>query len=130
MPEYISSLKQALKQFNTSIQEIVVTHWHHDHVGGVDDILRDITGRDRTRSRNVCLLLERFAALPPAGSQVRVRKLPRAHGGGEAVTDKGFDYLKDGDVVQTEGATLKSVSFCSCSPVKRDQVKLSEVWPG
>lgn len=87
VPEYITCLKQTLNKFSTTIQEIIVTHWHMDHVGGIADICRDIS----------------------SGSNLRISKLPR-NPHVEDVIGEGeqqYTYLKDGDVVETEGATLR-----------------------
>ncbi|XP_069710319.1 endoribonuclease LACTB2 [Phaenicophaeus curvirostris] len=86
IPEYIGCLRQALTEFNVSIQEIVVTHWHRDHTGGIPDICKGV----------------------PSDSEYRISKLPRVPYRDEAI-DGGhkYFYLKDGDVIQTEGATLR-----------------------
>ncbi|XP_068018651.1 endoribonuclease LACTB2 isoform X1 [Melanerpes formicivorus] len=85
-PEYIGCLKQALADFNVSIQEILVTHWHHDHTGGIPDICENV----------------------PNDSEYRISKLPRVpHREEEIKGGRKYFYLKDGDVIQTEGATLR-----------------------
>ncbi len=41
IPEYINNLKDALTQFQCKIQEILITHWHIDHVGGISEVYRN-----------------------------------------------------------------------------------------
>ena len=39
IPEYVDSLKETLTTHGIGIQEIVITHWHPDHVGGIADVM-------------------------------------------------------------------------------------------
>jgi endoribonuclease LACTB2 len=34
IPEFTKNLKQVLTEEKAEIKDIVITHWHHDHVGG------------------------------------------------------------------------------------------------
>lgn len=40
IPKYIDSLKCLLQKENTTIGAILVTHWHPDHIGGVEDVMK------------------------------------------------------------------------------------------
>lgn len=87
VPEYITNLREALKQHEASIQHILITHWHHDHTGGIQDILTHF----------------------PTDAELKVSKLPRSPPQEEEIGDKKkkFSYLSDGEVIKTEGATLR-----------------------
>lgn len=41
-PEYLTNLKTVLQNHNTTIQEIILTHHHADHIGGVQEICHDV----------------------------------------------------------------------------------------
>jgi len=36
---YIKRLDGVLKEENIDLEHIVVTHWHHDHIGGVHNVV-------------------------------------------------------------------------------------------
>ncbi|KAL6065140.1 hypothetical protein STEG23_026708 [Scotinomys teguina] len=89
IPEYISCLKQALVEFDVAIQEILVTHWHRDHSGGIVDICKNISN-DTT----YC-----------------IKKLPRNPQREEVIGngEQQYVYIKNGDLIKTEGATLRVI---------------------
>ncbi|XP_069777354.1 endoribonuclease LACTB2 [Narcine bancroftii] len=89
VPEYTRCLKETLIEQNTSIQEILVTHWHIDHVGGIPDILNNVI----------------------EDGDVQISKLPHSPPQKEMIGkgESQYTYLKDGDVLETEGATLRAI---------------------
>ena len=38
--EYVSNMKDVISANETGIQEVLITHWHADHVGGIPDVLK------------------------------------------------------------------------------------------
>ena len=38
-PEYVSLLRETLDNLKAQISKVIITHWHHDHVGGLEGVL-------------------------------------------------------------------------------------------
>lgn len=72
-------------------QEIIVTHWHHDHVGGVHDIHNQLQKLDK----------------------IPVSKLRRPESPDVPLVDDDgsveYNFVDDGAIFSTEGATLKAL---------------------
>mmetsp|Transcript_11704 Transcript_11704/g.22264 ORF Transcript_11704/g.22264 Transcript_11704/m.22264 type:complete len:339 (-) Transcript_11704:278-1294(-) len=91
--EYTQNLVEALKANNiTGIQEILVTHWHHDHVGGISSILSLFP--DQT------IPVSKLTKIPDS-----IRKTPVPC----TVEDVEYNEIKDSMVFTTPGATLQAV---------------------
>ena len=80
-PEYVSWVKKVLGEEAALLSDVVVTHWHHDHLGGVPQLLSACSDSVKPK----------------------VRKFP--------LDGETFDYevarMKDGDEIDVEGACLK-----------------------
>lgn len=43
--EYQKNLSEVIKSEQVNIEHIVVTHWHHDHIGGIENIFGTIASK-------------------------------------------------------------------------------------
>lgn len=88
---YIKLLENVLNEENATIEHLVVTHWHHDHVGGVRPIQNLLTN------------------LFPGDEQPTVWKLPRSANDKISDDEISIQYkpLKDEQIVEVEGARLQ-----------------------
>ncbi|KAK5973968.1 endoribonuclease LACTB2 [Trichostrongylus colubriformis] len=80
--QYIDLLQSALREDESEIDCIIITHWHNDHVGGLPDVLKQVVGHE-----------------------VPVYKIQR----GKSEDPSQFHYVLDGHEVKVEGATLRFV---------------------
>ncbi|XP_039281162.1 endoribonuclease LACTB2 isoform X2 [Nilaparvata lugens] len=81
IPEYSDTLKGVLTNEKVQLEHIILTHWHHDHVGAVPEVLAKIN------------------------PECKVWKFPRSD------TEEKVDFrpLENGQVFRVEGATLSVI---------------------
>lgn len=89
--EYIKVLSQVLKDEQAIIEHVIVTHWHHDHIGGANAVQNMVNAMD-----------------PLVHSTIW--KLPRSSEDTEepSETEKATNWqpLKDKQIMEVEGAKL------------------------
>uniref|UniRef100_A0A1A9X4N4 Beta-lactamase-like protein 2 homolog n=1 Tax=Glossina brevipalpis TaxID=37001 RepID=A0A1A9X4N4_9MUSC len=73
IPDYLKHLGRVLEEEKAMIGAIILTHWHHDHVGGVKDVLRMFADIDchvykypRVNETDVC---------PEVPAEIKIEKL-------------------------------------------------------
>eukprot|EP00746_Dinoflagellata_sp_MGD_P005742 gnl/MRDRNA2_/MRDRNA2_111124_c0_seq1.p1 gnl/MRDRNA2_/MRDRNA2_111124_c0~~gnl/MRDRNA2_/MRDRNA2_111124_c0_seq1.p1 ORF type:complete len:312 (-),score=55.31 gnl/MRDRNA2_/MRDRNA2_111124_c0_seq1:72-1007(-) len=89
-PGFVDVLRSAMQNAGCeSLQEIIVTHWHHDHLGGVPSVL-DAFGPVPVR---------RFVV----DGGIPVQEL----GPYEIIQHKGLVPLVDNEIIHTNGSTLR-----------------------
>lgn len=89
--DYIENLKQVLSKESISLEHIVLSHWHGDHVGGLKDIYNHINPD--------CTNIWKFKASPEDEAQTS-DFLPE---------NKTLKTLTDGQLLEVEGATLRVI---------------------
>ncbi|XP_020300199.1 endoribonuclease LACTB2 isoform X2 [Pseudomyrmex gracilis] len=89
---YVKLLKNVLNEENATIEHLVITHWHIDHIGGVESVQN--------------LVKKLF----PTEREPIVWKLPRSLNDKNSSDDERnikWEPLKDNQVVEVEGAKLQ-----------------------
>lgn len=100
---FLKLLTNHLDESGGSISDVILTHWHPDHVGGLEFLLQSLNRRSNPTPR--------VHKYPSVEQQELDRKLEGIVGG------DGIHWLKDGDeveglkVIHTPGHTDDSISL-------------------
>ena len=82
---YCEQLQTCLNDFNISIKAVILTHWHHDHVGGL-----------------YALKKHNFIS-----TRTPLYKYPLGSDDAPKIRDLCYTFVSDKSIIETEGATLK-----------------------
>lgn len=97
--EFANLLRQTLQTHSIKhIKDIIITHRHHDHIGGISQIL-DICNEVLSSSSSSSSLIPRVWKHLPNPTEKSHQHDPRFH----------YENIVDGQVFKVEGATLKAV---------------------
>ncbi|XP_055602932.1 beta-lactamase-like protein 2 homolog [Uranotaenia lowii] len=84
---YIDNLKKVIIDERILINDIIVSHWHHDHVGGVDDVLDILENKD----------------------SCRVWKYIRTDDAEPVIKNSSFCFLENGQKFELDGTTIEVI---------------------
>lgn len=118
-PDYITHLKKVLKDEQATISDIILTHWHYDHIGGVKEVLQCLDNANGLplppcifplftlfNHESIKLLLFSFF------SDCNIWKYPRTDADDvypEYLSDLTVNTLENEQIFNTDGCTLKVV---------------------
>lgn len=84
-PEYIDNLTTLLESEGCQVSDVIITHWHPDHIGGVPDILRKLK------------------------YEPRIHKFPRVDAPEPDIGKVKVCALSDGQVFDVDGGSVQVV---------------------
>jgi len=121
VPEYIPKLRAAMEQVGCkSIIEMIITHFHHDHTGGINDIRKEFDSKisvakfyhdpklsvfhiNKTQASS-------FESMSSCScSSASSSTITSSSTSNSIETFENLRYLKDNDILRTEGATLRVI---------------------
>jgi len=82
---FCEQLKTCLNDYNFSIKAVILTHWHHDHIGGL------------TTLKNQKII----------STRTPLYKFPLGSDDSPGSREMAYTFVRDKSIIEAEGATLK-----------------------